>query len=85
MRTSTTGRAPGPAARFVLAALALWITTAPRAVHALVLDDRGEMRLGMRAYTAVRIGTEKMGGEDNPLTFPAPPPATCASIATSSS
>ena len=38
--------------------------------HALVLDDRGEMRLGLRTYTAVRIGTEKMGGEDNPLTFP---------------
>jgi hypothetical protein len=38
--------------------------------HALVLDDRGEMRLGMRAYTAVRIGTETMGGDSDPLTFP---------------
>jgi hypothetical protein len=41
-----------------------------RPALALVLDDRGEMRLGMRAYTAVRIGTEKMGGEDDPLSFP---------------
>src|SRR5439155_1758013 len=32
--------------------------------------DRGEMRLGFRAYTAARIGTEKMGGSDDPLTFP---------------
>src|SRR5690242_994901 len=38
--------------------------------HALVLDDRGEMRLGLREYTSVRIGTETMGGEDDPLTFP---------------
>jgi len=37
---------------------------------AVVLDDRGEMRFGLRAYTAVRVGTEKMGGDDDPLTFP---------------
>jgi hypothetical protein len=37
---------------------------------AITLDDRGEMRFGGRAYTAVRIGTEKMGGEDDPVTFP---------------
>lgn len=37
---------------------------------ALVLDDRGEMRFGGRAYTAVRIGTEEMGGRHDPLTFP---------------
>ena len=69
MRTSTTGRARGPAAPFLLAALALSIG-APRAAHGLVLDDRGEMRLGMRAYTAVRVGTEKMGSDDDPLTWP---------------
>jgi hypothetical protein len=54
----------------VLGALLLGAALLPRAADALVLDDRGEMRLGLRAYTAVRIGTEKMGGEDDPLTFP---------------
>src|SRR2546422_3703038 len=49
---------------------ALLIMLAPASAPAVVLDDRGEMRLGLRAYTAVRIGTEKMGGDDNPLTFP---------------
>src|SRR5262245_19489460 len=41
-----------------------------RPAASIVLDDRGEMRLGMRSYNAVRIGTLVMGGEDNPLTFP---------------
>ena len=36
----------------------------------LEVDDRGEMRLGMRAYTDVRIATEKRGGSDDPLSFP---------------
>jgi hypothetical protein len=40
---------------------------------AVTLDDRGEMRLGLRAYTAARIGTEKMGGESDPLSFPRSP------------
>ena len=53
-----------------LAPLGLLLCVSLRPAHALTLDDRGEMRLGMRAYTAVRIGTEEMGGEDNPLTFP---------------
>src|SRR5437764_9740781 len=38
--------------------------------RAISLDDRGEMRLLMRAYTDVRIGTEKEGGSDDPLSFP---------------
>ena len=38
--------------------------------RAVQLDDRGEMRLLMRAYTDVRIGTEKEGGSDDPLSFP---------------
>src|SRR5262245_22693697 len=70
MTTSTTGRVRRNAARLALAGLALWAVVRPLTTHALVLDDRGEMRLGMRAYTAVRIGTEEMGGEDNPLVFP---------------
>jgi hypothetical protein len=37
---------------------------------AIPIDDRGEMRLGLRAYTAVRIGTQEIGGEDNPLNWP---------------
>jgi hypothetical protein len=37
---------------------------------ALTLDDRGEMRLGLRAYTAVRVGTEEIGGSTDPLNFP---------------
>src|SRR6185437_6710990 len=51
----------------MLLALAL-----PGVARALVVDDRGEMRLGLRAYTAARIGTERMNGEANadPLTFP---------------
>jgi hypothetical protein len=46
---------------------------APRPAGALSLDDRGEMRLGMRAYTAARIGTETMGGSADPLSFPRSP------------
>ncbi len=55
--------------RVVLLGLGL-VTLAARSGWALVLDDRGEMRLGMRAYNSVRIGTETMGGSDDPLTFP---------------
>ena len=36
----------------------------------LEIDDRGEMRLGMRAYTDVRVATEKRGGPHDPLSFP---------------
>jgi hypothetical protein len=32
------------------------------------------MKLGLRAYTAVRIGTEKIGGETDPLNYPGSPP-----------
>src|SRR5262245_24846278 len=56
--------------RLILAVLAVLSLGVPRRVAALALDDRNEMRLGLRTYTAVRIGTEEMGGEDNPLVFP---------------
>ena len=49
-------------------ALAALIGT--RAALALSIDDRGEIRLGMRAYTAVRIGSERIGDYDNPLNYP---------------
>ena len=51
---------------WVLAITALGASPA----RAVVLDDRGEMRLGMRAYTSVRIGTQTEGDEDDPLSFP---------------
>jgi hypothetical protein len=53
---------------WVLAALAVGMI-APSA-RAIPLDEQGDMKLGLRAYTAVRIGTEKIGGEDNPLSYP---------------
>jgi hypothetical protein len=55
---------------FVPIVMAMVALAVPVGSHAVVLDDRGEMRLGMRAYTSVRIGTERMGGEDDPLTWP---------------
>ena len=68
MTTAAGGRSGRWGAMAGLALLALF---RPTPTAALVLDDRGEMRLGMRAYTAVRIGTEKMGEEDtDPLSWP---------------
>ena len=34
------------------------------------LDPRGEVRLGLRSYVAVRIGTNRIGGDSNPLNWP---------------
>src|SRR5580765_5230020 len=53
---------------WVLTALAVGMI-APSA-RAIPLDDRGDIKFGLRAYTSVRIGTEKIGGEDNPLNYP---------------
>jgi hypothetical protein len=52
----------------VLTALAVLIGT--RAALALTLDERGEIRLGLRGYTAVRVGSERIGDSDNPLNYP---------------
>jgi len=68
MTTATRRRARRLATGLLLVGMTLGVFARP--ARALTLDDRGEMRLGFRAYTAVRIGTEKMGGEDDPLTFP---------------
>src|SRR5947199_292100 len=68
MTKATRRRAQRLAPGFLLAAATL--TWAARPARGLTLDDRGEMRLGLRAYTAARIGTEKMGGSDDPLGFP---------------
>ena len=64
MTTATTRRA----LRLLLATASAALLASP--AHALMLDDRGEMRLGLRAYTAVRVGTEEMGSDDNPLNWP---------------
>src|SRR5437763_16805068 len=56
------------ARRVLLASLVLTLVARP--ARARTPDDRGEMRLGLRAYTAARIGTQKMGGSDDPLSFP---------------
>jgi hypothetical protein len=52
------------------ALIALAVLIGTRAAFALTFDDRGEMRLGLRAYNAVRIGTETIGNSDNPLDYP---------------
>ena len=56
--------------RRVLAAACLGVLLLGGTASAIPIDDRGEMRFGLRAYTALRIGTEKIGGKDNPLNFP---------------
>lgn len=57
---------------------AAWLITMllapPRAGYAIPLDERGETNLALRAYTAVRVGTERVGGEDDPLNWPGSPP-----------
>jgi hypothetical protein len=52
----------------MIAALAA-LTTA-RNAGAIPVDNRGELKLGMRAYTAVRVGTQEIGDSDNPLNYP---------------
>src|SRR2546426_5210044 len=68
MTTVTRRRAQRLATGLLLGGATLTLVARP--ARALTLDDRGEMRLGLRAYTAARIGTEKMGGSDDPLSFP---------------
>jgi hypothetical protein len=59
-------------ASWALAALA--VATLAGTASALPIDERGEMKLGMRAYTALRLGTEKIGGETDPLNYPGSAP-----------
>lgn len=60
---------------FLLALATLTLTLSPGVDRASAydIDSRGEMRLGLRAYTAVRVGTERIGGKDNPLSWPVSP------------
>jgi hypothetical protein len=52
----------------VIALLAAMLPAGP--VRAITLDEKGAMRIGLRTYTAVRFGTEEIGTDDNPLSFP---------------
>ena len=52
------------------ALVALLVLIGTRPALALTFDDRGEMRLGLRAYNAVRVGTETIGDSNNPLNYP---------------
>ena len=54
----------------VLMATALAALGTARTAWAIPLDERGEVKLGMRAYTAVRVGTQEVGGTENPLNYP---------------
>jgi hypothetical protein len=58
------------ARRLLIAFAAAAGLVAVRPADALTVDDRGEIRLGMRAYTDARIGTETEGGSTDPLSFP---------------
>jgi hypothetical protein len=53
----------------VLLALATLLAVANPS-GAIDLDDSGALRLAMRAYNALRVGTEEIGGNDNPFYFP---------------
>src|SRR5438093_4076931 len=53
-----------------VAAAVVPLLAGARPAGALQVDERGEIRLGMRAYTDVRLGTEKEGGSDDPLSYP---------------
>jgi hypothetical protein len=54
----------------VVMVTALAALTTARTVRAFPLDDRGEVKIGMRAYTAVRVGSQKVGDTENPLNYP---------------
>jgi hypothetical protein len=41
-----------------------------RAALAISIDPRGEVRLGLRSYVAARVGTQRIGGDSNPLNWP---------------
>jgi hypothetical protein len=58
---------------WVCALAALGVVIAARSVRAIPLDESGDIKLGLRAYTAVRIGTEKIGGTTDPLNYPSSP------------
>ena len=68
MTTVLARRLMGRLRTAALAALAVLSSTRP--IFALSIDDRGEMRLGLRAYMAYRVGTNTIGDSDDPLNYP---------------
>jgi hypothetical protein len=66
--TNAGRRSAGPALAGAIALVATILPASP--AHALTLDEKGAMRIGLRTYTAVRFGTEEIGSDDNPLAFP---------------
>jgi hypothetical protein len=65
----TTATKRHPPLRLMTSLLGLALAASGPA-HAIPVDDRGDMKLGLRAYTNVRIGTETTGGDENTLSWP---------------
>ncbi len=70
MTTATVLRRTSRASGVVGTSLCLLLTGLVQQAAAIAVDGRGEMNLSLRSYVAVRIGTQQVGGEDNPLSFP---------------
>src|SRR5262245_45549525 len=57
-------------ASLLLAGAVAGLVLAAFSAHAINIDPRGEVRLGLRSYVAARIGTQTIGSENNPLNWP---------------
>jgi hypothetical protein len=66
----TTAPARRRSASLVLAGVVAGLSLAALSAHAINIDPRGEVRLGLRSYIAARIGTQTIGDENNPLNWP---------------
>jgi hypothetical protein len=66
--TNAGRRSAGPT---LLAAVVLLAAMLPAyRAQAITLDEQGAMRIGLRTYTSVRIGTSSVGTPENPLSYP---------------
>jgi len=54
----------------IASAILVLLAWGTRPASALLLGKDREMRLSGRAYTALRVGTQQMGGDDDPLSWP---------------
>ena len=66
----TTAPARGRSASLFLAGVVAGLTLGALSAHAINIDSRGEVRLGLRSYVAARVGTNTIGSENNPLNWP---------------
>ncbi len=66
----TTAPARGRSASLFLAGVVAGLTLGALSAHAINIDHRGEVRLGLRSYVAARVGTNTIGSENNPLNWP---------------